>query len=105
MSDFQAIPHDAPPVSQVPHIDRINPKSGPVAGGTEVIILGKNFHRELRCLFGGDCAKGTWFSDTAYECYSPPRREAGQVEVAFEGVPNMQPAPKFTYEDTCEKDM
>jgi hypothetical protein len=100
-----ATPHDPPLGPQAPHIDHIKPRSGPVAGGTEVTILGKNLRPELRCVFGGDWAIGTCFSDTAYECRSPPKQAPGQVEVGFEGVPNTQPAPKFTYEDTCEGEM
>ena len=98
-------PLDPLVVAQAPHIDHINPESGPVTGGTKVIILGANFHPELRCVFGGVLAPKTWVSNTAYECQSPPKPTPGQVEVSFEGVPNKRPRPTFTYEDNRKEKM
>jgi len=94
-----ATPLDPLMVAQAPHIDHINPESGPVTGGTKVNILGENLHPELRCVFGGSLAHKTWVGSSAYECRSPPKPASGQVEVSFEGVPNKRPKPIFTYED------
>ena len=64
-ASIPATPLDPLMVARAPHIDHINPESGPVTGGTKVNILGENFHPELQCVFGGALAPKTWVSNTA----------------------------------------
>jgi hypothetical protein len=46
-----------PPVSWAgPHIIRLSPDSGPAAGGTSVVITGRNFTRATAVRFGANAA-------------------------------------------------
>jgi hypothetical protein len=89
----------------LPHILRINPKSGPITGGTEVDLLGSNFPRDAFCLFEQAPALTEWFNETVCLCISPPSITAGTVEVKFGGVLAMGATRSFTYVDTRENDM
>jgi len=93
-----------PPQVSLPHIQRINPRSGPITGRTEVFLLGTNFPRETSVTFGEKRAHTEWFSETACVCISPPASIAGPVEVTFSGLP-MGATQSFTYLDTRENDL
>lgn len=105
MSDspqIPAIPADLALGTRAPRIVHVTPGTGPISGGTKVIILCNNIPK-LRCFFGGELAiDDHWFNDAAYVCYSPPKQIPGPVDVRFEG---MEPKATFTYEDRREQDM
>jgi len=92
--------HPAPP-QQSPTIEEIAPEEGDVMGGTKVLINGTSFPPNLQFYFGHCPARDTraW-SDTAYKCHSPCRGTPGSVQVRFDGMPEAQSAPEFTYLDT-----
>lgn len=88
-----------------PVIHRLVPPKGPICGGTEVTILGTNFHAsmDLKCVFGETIASSTQrWSDNTLVCVVPPRLTAGVVPIWIEGVETAAEgaqAPLFTYED------
>jgi hypothetical protein len=70
-------------------IHRLIPATGPTCGGTEVTVLGSNFHPslQLKCVFGDSVAENTTrWSDNTLVCILPPRATAGVVGVWFQGV-------------------
>lgn len=85
-------------------IERINPKLGPVTGGTEVDVFGTGFPFGRNCLFGGNPARTQWYSDTHCVCILPPNCTPGPAEAGF-GLPIEGPIQCFTYEDSRENDM
>ncbi|KIV98568.1 hypothetical protein, variant 2 [Verruconis gallopava] len=67
-----------------PTMYKIRPDRGPTSGNIEVVILGKNFNRNLEVMFGDNIATATtfWNSDTLV-CLLPPAVNAGAVPVTF----------------------
>ncbi|KAJ6499027.1 hypothetical protein C8R45DRAFT_980751 [Mycena sanguinolenta] len=93
-----------------PTIHRLIPNSGPTHGGTEVTILGANFHPSLQldCIFGDVVAGSTQrWSDNTLVCILPPRATPGVVEVWFNNFAKMNDsAPStslFTYSDDSDR--
>ncbi|KAK7005762.1 protein MGA2 [Favolaschia claudopus] len=94
-----------------PTIHRLIPNSGPTHGGTEVTILGANFHPSLQldCIFGDVVAGATQrWSDNTLVCILPPRPMPGVVEVWFNNFPRSadSTAPSsslFTYSDDSDR--
>lgn len=91
-------------VEPAPRIERINPKSGPVTGGTEVDVFGTGFPFGQGCLFGGNTAPTHWYSDAHCLCFTPPSHVPGPVTVRF-GTSVGDSTQYFTYEDSRENDM
>lgn len=95
----------------LPSIHRLIPNSGPTHGGTEVTILGANFHPTLQldCVFGDVIAGSTQrWSDNTLVCILPPRATAGVVEVWFNNFPKREdssspPTSLFTYSDESDR--
>ncbi|KAJ7497569.1 hypothetical protein FB451DRAFT_1121211 [Mycena latifolia] len=95
----------------LPTIHRLIPNSGPTHGGTEVTILGANFHPTLQldCVFGDVIAGSTQrWSDNTLVCILPPRATPGVVEVWFNNFPKREdsssPATSlFTYSDESDR--
>jgi len=100
-----------------PQIISITPNSGPLNGGTEVIILGTNFWPSHKCVFGDTIAKTMWWNDGTLRCIVPSSTIPGPVLVTIEGHPltvgggkdgggvSSSQLPWFTYEDTGESDL
>ncbi|MBI3173792.1 MAG: IPT/TIG domain-containing protein [Chloroflexi bacterium] len=63
-----------------PSITNITPNSGPVAGGTSVVITGTGFTGATGFTFGGTNATCTVISDTQINC-TAPSHTAGAVDV------------------------
>lgn len=68
----------------------VSPAHGPIKGGTEVIVRGKNFVKtsQLTCNFGTDSVRKVpathWFNSTTIICISPPGEvDADTKDVAF----------------------
>ncbi|KAF7321792.1 hypothetical protein MKEN_00701000 [Mycena kentingensis (nom. inval.)] len=94
-----------------PTIHRLIPNCGPTRGGTEVTILGANFHPSLQldCVFGDVISPSTHrWSDNTLVCILPPRATPGVVPVWFNNFPEPEtstsaPAPIFTYSDDSDR--
>ncbi|CAK5265666.1 unnamed protein product [Mycena citricolor] len=95
----------------LPMIHRLIPNAGPTHGGTEVTILGANFHESLQldCVFGDVIAPSTQrWSDNTLVCILPPRATPGVVSVYFNNLPKpaeMQNSASslFTYSDESDR--
>lgn len=66
-----------------PFIYGIDPKIGPVAGGTVVKITGSNFENTgfVMCRFGAIYVKGSYISENELQCVSPPVEKPGYVNL------------------------
>jgi hypothetical protein len=105
---LHAVPHpDGPPQRpQTPRIVEITPNEGDIMGGTEVAIIGTSFPPGLQFRFERRLATETRrLSEILYRCRSPGWHTAGQVQVRYDGMLDVQPMPTFTYTDTREKDL
>jgi hypothetical protein len=80
--DYQCTPPCGAPVTQFPppeswagpFIARLDPNTGPVVGGTSVVITGRNFTGATAVMFGANAATSfTVDSDTQITAVSPPQ--------------------------------
>lgn len=70
-----------------PLITSIFPHSGPLLGGTEVMVHGVNFEQHSKAVFGGTVATSTeWLTPQTLRCITPPSAIPGAVVVSIEGV-------------------
>ncbi|KAJ6594182.1 hypothetical protein B0H19DRAFT_1094293 [Mycena capillaripes] len=108
---FDAIQSSQSLTIPVPIIHRLVPNAGPTHGGTEVTILGANFHPSLQldCIFGDVIAGSTQrWSDNTLVCILPPRATPGVVEVWFNNFAKMNDSSNpstslFTYSDESDR--
>lgn len=71
-----------------PTISAVIPQSGSLAGGMEAIILGQNFTRQHRCIFGNIvCSWTVFWNDGTLRCLVPSGLAPGKVLVSIEGFP------------------
>lgn len=89
-------------VQPAPAITSLGPMAGPVAGGTQVLIVGTELEGATAVRFGGTSAAFSQVSATAVIATSPPGASAGGVPVsvttrAGTGTSNQL----FTYEDAA----
>lgn len=71
-----------------PKIEAINPVSGALLGCTIVTVIGENFTRQHRCVFGQFvCAWTKYWNEHALTCIVPPSSRPGTVLVTIEGFP------------------
>ncbi|KAF7315423.1 hypothetical protein MIND_00057100 [Mycena indigotica] len=100
-----------PPQSATfPTIHRLIPSCGPTHGGTEVTILGANFHPSLQldCVFGDVVAGSTHrWSDNTLVCILPPQTTPCVVPVWFNNFTKPDSSnsstPLFTYSDESDR--
>lgn len=92
-------------------IYKVRPERGPTSGNIEVVILGKNFSRNLEVMFGDNMATTTtfWNSDTLV-CLLPPTTIAGPVAVTLTSTgrqysPPTMSSPLFTYVDDTQQQL
>ncbi|MCZ6815173.1 MAG: IPT/TIG domain-containing protein, partial [Planctomycetota bacterium] len=79
----------------------IVPASGPISGGTEVTIIGRNFSATSAVLFGDQAASSlTIVNDEVIRATTPPH-PAGAVDIVILGPPNSVQlfAQAFTFEE------
>lgn len=95
-----------------PIIYKVRPDRGPTTGNIEVVILGKNFHRNLEVRFGDSIATTTTFwNGDALVCLLPPTLQPGPVHVSFVNSgqrgysPPNSAAPVFTYVDDTRQQL
>jgi IPT/TIG domain-containing protein/BACON domain-containing protein len=82
----------------VPTITSISPRSGPVAGGTVVIIRGSGFTGASKVLFGPTASSFLVNSDTQITTYSPAGSGTVHVTVTtLKGTSATSTADQFTY--------
>jgi hypothetical protein len=112
-TSFNGMQYGASDTQPVPNIYKVRPDRGPVTGNVEVVILGKNFHRNLEVRFGDNIATTTtfWNSDTLV-CLLPPTMQAGPVAVTFFSTtqrgyspPSVSSPPMFTYVDDTRQQL
>ena len=67
-----------------PYLFDINPREGPIQGGTRVIAVGSNFRDtgEATCKFNETVVKAKFLSTSELECISPPSEKAGFVPLS-----------------------
>eukprot|EP00557_Chaetoceros_sp_GSL56_P012575 CAMPEP_0176476670 /NCGR_PEP_ID=MMETSP0200_2-20121128/183_1 /TAXON_ID=947934 /ORGANISM="Chaetoceros sp., Strain GSL56" /LENGTH=1206 /DNA_ID=CAMNT_0017872369 /DNA_START=317 /DNA_END=3937 /DNA_ORIENTATION=- len=80
-------------------IQMISPNSGPVSGGTSVLIVGINFFDDLgiRCKFGNQYSTGQFISSTEVACITPPQLLPGSVDVMVEMEHGTQASSQFPF--------
>ena len=63
----------------------VSPRSGPIRGGTLVIVTGVDFLNapNLACQFGNKVAVAQWVSSTMAQCVSPASNTAGDVRLTL----------------------
>jgi hypothetical protein len=88
-------------VLPLPTVTGLNPTSGPLAGGTSVVVTGQYLTGAVEVLFGNQAAPSiTVNSDSQVTAVSPAASSAGTVEVTVvtpTGVSNPSPVEEFTY--------
>ena len=79
----------------------VEPGSGPVRGGTEVVALGEGLlPGPVSCMAGGRAAPGQAVSGVEARCSMPPGA-AGFVGVSLSGVPSSE-GPVFLYREAAQ---
>jgi len=93
----------------LPTVARVVPSEGPVRGGIEVTILGRDFVNGLTVMFGEIPATDTsYFSDTTLLCRLPPTSNPGGVIVSLKNIDatsRVGNTPYFTYVDDVDKEL
>jgi len=61
----------------------LTPESGPVEGGTSILVNGENFRSigDIMCAFGNQTVPAYFISTSTMECFSPPVRSPGKVQL------------------------
>ena len=86
----------------------LDPNTGPMMGGIDIIIRGSNFNRKHTCFFGKTGVNAVRQDRNTLRCKMPPSTEPGPVYVALDrpmsrvrGSAIRQPnnAAVFTYEN------
>lgn len=83
-----------------PEVTRLTPNAGPTAGGTVVLIDGKNFTEGALVRFGQQTVASQFISPEQIRATSPAFEVGGQVDVvviAAGGESRKHPASVFTY--------
>lgn len=85
-----------------PYLFDINPREGPVSGGTRVVAIGSNFRdtNNITCKFNETVVPGKYLSTSEIECFSPPTDHPGFVplSVSLEMDMYSQPVQYLYYE-------
>jgi len=78
-----------------PFLFDVQPAQGPVDGGTKVVVVGSNFNNtgNITCKFGKNEVKGTLLSSSEIQCYSPPVKNPGFVDLAISLYPGLYSSP------------
>lgn len=70
-----------------PSVMEVEPKIGPVEGGTKVNIWGSNFeHKTVICQFGNVNITGTVISTSKIECQTPKMNKSGEIPLKISYV-------------------
>lgn len=71
----------------IPQILSVIPLSGPLLGGVEVAVFGRNFSQYHRCVFGASPATTIFSNGEVIRCLLPPSAAPRRVIVSIEGFP------------------
>jgi hypothetical protein len=89
-------------IAPAPRVSRIIPAIGPLAGGTSVVIFGRDFDQISGVSFGGVPASSfTVLSENEIAATSPPGARPGPLDVTVTGAIGTSPteaSDTFTYE-------
>ena len=68
---------------EIPKISHLHPAYGAIAGGTRVIVYGRDFPDtlDMKCIFKGNSVDAKWISSSKLECISPASSEEGSVDL------------------------
>lgn len=68
-----------------PYLFDINPREGPVSGGTRVIAIGSNFREtaNITCKFHETEVPGRYLSSSEIECFAPVTDHPGFVPMSI----------------------
>jgi len=81
-----------------PFIAQVSPATGPIAGGTNVVIAGQNLASACTFTFGGSLATNTTFVSTSSVTATTPAHSAGPVDVMVSCGADQYTLPgAFTY--------
>jgi len=86
-----------------PNLFDLEPRMGPVRGGTKVVVTGSNFEDtgEIECDFGWSTVSGKFVSSSEIECISPTAPQAGYVQLRTSLRKGLWSSPfKYLYYDT-----
>lgn len=88
-------------IAPAPRVSRVIPATGPLAGGTAVVIFGRDFEQISGVSFGGVPASFTVLSENEIAATSPAGARPGPFDVTVTGAIGTSPAEAsdvFTYE-------
>jgi len=94
--------------SHAPLIEKVIPSEGPMTGGIEITILGKEFVPGMRCVFGdNEALKTDYWGPTTLVCVLPPAILPGTVSVSLKDTLKREDQDDimFTYKDDSDKMM
>jgi len=91
-------------LTKEPYLLRCIPNQGPMGGGTEVSILGENFHEGLKVFFGDVEAHSEYWGPKTIICVSPPVYVEGSVNITL-NEPTKGEELLYYYIDTTKKDL
>ncbi len=85
--------------AKAPQVDSVDPKEGPVTGGTSVNLYGANFLPNPTVFFGKGLAAGIQFIDSTHVVATTPSGELGKVDVKLVNTDGQEAllAGAFTY--------
>ena len=92
-------------------ISRVIPDAGPLAGGTQVAVLGSRFPQSSGCFFGSEEAEITWLGDSSLMCISPLGKKPGPVPLTIRvgnetsNIDRDAGSPSFTYQDDLYEEL
>ena len=99
LADVVLTPDGATPAT-APTITLLNPNTGPVSGGTSVVIIGSGFTGAKDVKFGANAAEFTVDSDAQISATSPASTTTGPVAVAVTTPAGSAAGPQFKYTPT-----
>lgn len=87
----------------IPVITKIYPANGPMAGGTEVYIDGKNFHPDMTLTVNGTPVNiATYYNSTRFRFITPSSSVYGPVDVVVTTPDGQSATTTFTYDKPPE---
>eukprot|EP00003_Mantamonas_plastica_P033864 TRINITY_DN996_c0_g1_i1.p1 TRINITY_DN996_c0_g1~~TRINITY_DN996_c0_g1_i1.p1 ORF type:complete len:1177 (-),score=425.73 TRINITY_DN996_c0_g1_i1:3286-6816(-) len=76
--------------TQSPEMEKVTPAQGPIQGGVEIVVIGRNFVPGTTVIFGVNESTTQFWSETTLVCTLPPSAITGPVPLAVELPPAIQ---------------
>ena len=86
-----------------PFLFDVQPRQGPVRGGTNVTVIGTNFNKtgNITCRFGTKTVPGEWRSSSEIRCTAPQYPQPGPVELSISFLKGLYSSPvTYLYYET-----